>query len=49
MQNELRDWENKWLDPDYDFCSSRDDEWEWDRADDEYAERCAERMMNDGK
>ena len=48
MQNELRDWEEKWLDPDYDFTSRKDDEWKWDRADDEYAERCAERIK-DGK
>jgi hypothetical protein len=41
----LRDWEEKWLDPDYDFNARRDDEWEFNRADEEYAER----GLNDGE
>jgi len=45
----LRDWEDKWLDPDYNFNSRKDDDWEWDRADDEYQERCLERRMQNGK
>ena len=43
----IRDYERRWLDPDYDTDDTEDDEL-WNRADDEAEERWLERWK-DGK